>query len=129
MGLRPCVGDKTYFIPRGGAQASTVNREASGISSSVIELSCRPDIVDRVFSADAGNGPSSPFLFSEREDGYNLIYRGNPIPVESGKPQLYSINLGFVGTIEAFLQSFSLSVEPPNPAKVNYSIVFSGISL
>ena len=50
------------------------------------------------------------------------------INVETGKPQKYIINLGFVGTIEAFLQSFSLTVSPPEVAKVQYSFVFSGVT-
>jgi hypothetical protein len=105
------------------------NRLASGINSSIISLECSPGIVSKSVDANASGGPASPFFLSDREDGYNLKYAGNPIAIESGKPQMYTISLGFVGTIEAFLQSFSLTVSPPDVARVQYSFVFSGVAL
>lgn len=122
-----CQTGNVYFIPRAGGSASVTNRVSSGVDPSLIDLSCRPGIVNKSFDANASSGPASPYLFSDREDGYNLVYNGNPIPVETGKPQKYNISLGFVGTIEAYLQSFSLSIDPPEVARVQYSFVFSGI--
>lgn len=126
---RDCESGTTYFIPRGGGSASTTNLDASGISRSIIDLDCNPGIVNRTLDANSSSGPATPYLFSDREDGFNLVYTGNPLAVESGKPQMYSIDLGFVGTINAFLQSFSLTVNPPDVARVNYSFVFSGVVL
>ena len=123
-----CFTGTVHYIARAGGTASVTNRVASGVSSSIIDLSCKPGIVSTSFDANASNGPTSPFFFSDREDGYNLVYNGNPISVETGKPQMYTISLGFVGTIEAFLQSFSLTVNPPEVARVQYSFVFSGIT-
>jgi hypothetical protein len=92
-------------------------------------MTCTPGIISRSFEANAGGGPTAPFFIADREDGYNLVYRGNPFPVDSGNPQMYTIDLGFVGTINAFLQSFSLTINPPEPARVNYSFAFSGVVL
>jgi len=122
-----CFTQNTYFIPKIGAKASITNRGQSGISSSILDLECNPNIVSKSFQADASSGPASPFFFSDREDGFNLVYTGNPISVSTGVPQRYSIDLGFVGTIEGFLQSFSLQVNPPDVARVQYSFVFSGV--
>jgi hypothetical protein len=124
-----CATGTTYFIPRAGGNASTTNHAASGISSGVIRLDCSPNIISTSFDANAGSGPASPYFLSEREDGYNLVYTGHPIAIESAKPQMYTISLGFVGTIEAFLQSFSITINPPEPARVNYSFAFSGVAL
>ncbi len=122
-----CFSGNTYFIPKSGAKASLSNRVNSGISPAIISLSCNPGITNITFQADASSGPASPFFLAEREDGFNLVYTGNPISVNTGAPQVYDINLGFVGTIRGFLQSFSLSVNPPEVAKVQYSFAFSGV--
>lgn len=124
-----CVAGTTYFIPRAGGNASVTNFQASGVNSSLIRLDCDPGILSTSFEANAGNGPASPFFLSDRQDGYNLVYNGHPFAVESAKPQMYTISLGFVGSIEAFLQSFSLTINPPEPARVNYSFAFSGVVL
>jgi len=121
-----CATGKIHFIPKTGGSASITNRSASGISSSIIDLNCNPGVVSKSFSASSSSGPATPFFFSDREDGYNLVYNGHPISVQTGVPQRYLISLGFVGTIEAFLQSFSLTVNPPSPATVQYSFVFAG---
>ena len=124
-----CTTGTTYFIPRAGGNASTTNHQASGVNPGIIRLDCDPNIVNKSFQANAGAGPAAPFFISERKDGYNLVYTGHPFSVESGKPQMYTISLGFVGSIEAFLQSFSITINPPEPARVNYSFAFSGVVL
>lgn len=118
-----CYNNRTYFIPRSGAKASVVNGPINNV-----QLQCSPGIFDTEFNADASSGPATPYISSSREDGYNLIYTGGPIPVQTGVPQMYTISLGFLGTVEAFLQSFSLSVSPPDVAKVQYSFVFNRIT-
>lgn len=124
-----CTTGDTFYIPRAGGNASTTNLSASGVNRSIIDMDCTPGIISKSLDANAGGGPAAPYFLSEREDGYNLVYTGNPISIESGKPQMYTISLGFVGSINAFLQSFSVTVNPPDPARVNYSFVFSGVVL
>ena len=124
-----CFTDNTYFIPKLGGAASITNRDASGISSAILDLECNPGIVGKSLEANASSGPASPIAFADREDGFNLIYNGAPISISSGVPRRYTISLGFVGTIEGFLQSFSFSVDPPNVAQVQYSFVFSGVAI
>ena len=122
-----CYTRNTYFIPKSGGKASLTNRGASGVNSSIITMSCNPGLEGVSFSADASGGPASPYFLATREDGFNLVYTGTPIPVNTGIPQLYTISLGFAGTIRGFLQSFSLTVNPPDVAKVQYSFAFSGL--
>jgi len=124
-----CKTGRVFFIPKGGGKASMVNRVASGVDLTKIDLTCNPGVGGKSFSANASNGPAQPYFFSAREDGYNLVYRGTPFQVESAKPQVYTINLGFVGAIEAYLQSFSLSINPPQSSVVQYSFVFSGVAV
>lgn len=124
-----CATGTTYFIPRAGGNASTTNLDASGVNKNIIDLDCTPGIISRSFEANSGGGPASPFFLSDREDGYNLVYNGHPIPIQSANPKMYTISLGFVGSIEAFLQSFSITINPPEPARVNYSFAFSGVVL
>lgn len=122
-----CFSGNVYFIPKIGAKASITNRINSGIPSSVIDLECNPGIVSTSLSANASNGPASRVTLADKEDGYNLIYSGAPIPVATGVPQLYEIQLGFVGTIRGFLQNFTFEVNPPDYARVQYSFAFSGV--
>lgn len=116
-----CANNEIHFIPKTGGKASITGGPINGVS-----LTCDPNIVTETFSASASSGPATPYITNERRDGYNLVYTGGPIPIQSGSPRSYSINLGTGGTITAYLQSFSLSVSPPAPATVNYSFVFAG---
>jgi hypothetical protein len=115
-----CFTDTVHFIPKTGGKASIVGGPIQGVT-----LVCDPNIVSDSFSASAQGGPATPYITTERRDGFNLRYTGIPIPIESGSPRPYTITLGPLGTIRAYLQSFSLSVAPPQPATVNYSFVFT----
>jgi hypothetical protein len=115
-----CVNDVTHFVPLSGGKASIVGGPINGIS-----LSCDPGIVSKSFNASVGQGPTTPYSTENRRDGFNLIYSGTPIQVESGSPRSYGINLGPV-SVTAYLQSFSLTINPPSPATVNYSFVIPG---
>ena len=53
------------------------------------------------------------------------LSKSTPIPINSGVPKPYTINLGPVGSIIAYLQSFNLSINPPGPSTVSYSFVFT----
>jgi hypothetical protein len=116
-----CFNDTVHFIPKTGGKSSTTGSPLTGVS-----LECDPNIVTETFSADAQSGPATSYITTERRDGFNLKYTGRPIPVESGSPRPYILNLGPVGTLTVYLQSFNLSVTPPSPATVNYSFVFTG---
>ncbi|MCK5027964.1 MAG: hypothetical protein KAS07_06090 [Candidatus Pacebacteria bacterium] len=115
-----CFTDTVHFIPKSGGKASITGGPINGVS-----LECDPNIVTETFSASAQSGPSTAYITTERRDGFNLKYTGTPIPIESGSPRPYTINLGPGGSITAYLQSFSLSVAPPAPATVQYSFVFT----
>jgi len=115
-----CFTDTVHFIPKSGGKSSVTGGPIDNVT-----LECDPNIVTETFSASAQSGPSTAYITTERRDGFNLRYTGRPIPVESGSPSPYTINLGPAGTIVGYLQSFSLTVAPPQPATVNYSFVFT----
>lgn len=115
-----CFNDQVHFIPKSNGKASITGGPIDGVT-----LECDPNIVSESFSANASSGPSSPYITNERRDGFNLRYTGTPISIESGSPRPYTITLGPIGTITAYLQNFSLTVNPPQPATVNYSFVFT----
>lgn len=119
-----CDGN-TFFIPRSGGKASIT--PDAGLNSSIIELECSPGIISQDIQADASGGPSSRVVVTNREDGFGLKYTGNPISINSARPMGYVINLGFANSITAYLQSFSLTVSPPDVARVQYSFVFAGV--
>lgn len=127
-----CETGETYFIPKLGAKASTINFSDDVVDPDVIKLECKPGIINKSLNASVGSGPTTPITFVDREDGYNLVYKGGPIPVNTGIPQIYTIDLGKLdgqplGKIKGFLQSFSLTVNPPDVARVQYSFVFTSI--
>ncbi len=115
-----CINNVTHFIPKSGGKASVTGGALDGI-----DLQCDPNVVTSSFSANASSGPATHYIENERRDGYNLVYTGGPIAIQSARPRYYSISLGIGGTIRGYLQSFSLSVSPPSPATVNYSFVFT----
>lgn len=116
-----CASDTTHFIPKSGGKASITGGPIDGVY-----LSCDPNISSKSFSASAQSGPTSPYLESVRKDGFNLVYSGFPISVESSSPTPITIALGPV-SVTAYLQNFSLSISPPSPATVNYSFVVPGV--
>jgi hypothetical protein len=112
-----CNTDTTYFIPQSGGVANIINGPINGV-----QLVCDANVNSRSFSANASSGPVTPYITSIQRNGFNLRYTGLPISVESGSPSPYSINLGPFSVV-AYLQSFSLTVNPPSPANVTYSFV------
>ena len=115
-----CINNETHFIPKSGGKASVTGNDLNGIT-----LQCDPNIVSDSFSANASSGPATHYITNTRRDGYNLVYTGGPIAIQSASPRSYNIDLGSVGYIVGYLQSFSLTVSPPSPATVNYSFVFT----
>jgi len=116
-----CNSDTTYLIPQSGGKASVTNGPITGVT-----LQCNPNIESRSFSASVQSGPTTPYITAVREDGFNLVYTGSPISINSGSPQSYAINLGPF-SVTAYLQSFSLTATPPSPATVTYSFVVPGV--
>lgn len=115
-----CYNQITHFITKAGGKASISGGPIDGVS-----LECDPNVITNSFDASASSGPTTSYLSVQRKDGFNLIYTGRPIAIQSGSPRPYTITLGTVGTISAYLQSFSLTITPPSPATVSYSFVFT----
>lgn len=115
-----CFNNEVYFIPKSGGKSSITGDGINGVT-----LTCDPNITSESFSASASSGPATHYITNERRDGFNLRYSGEPIAINSAYPRSYYISLGDVGGIRGYLQSFNISVNPPSPATVNYSFVFT----
>jgi hypothetical protein len=114
-----CYNDIVYFIPKTGAKASITGNSLNGV-----DLACDPNVVTASFEASATNGPTTVYITNDRRDGFNLRYTGSPIPVESASSLPYNITLG-THSYTCYLQSFNISVAPPQPATCSYSFVFT----
>lgn len=112
-----CTTQTNYFIPMSGGRASITGGPINGVS-----FGCDPNIVSQSFNASAQSGPMTAYLTDVRRDGYNLIYTGSPISINSASPNPYTIILG-ESEFTAYLQSFNLTVGPPSPANVSYNFV------
>lgn len=116
-----CTTDTTYFIPQAGGAVSITNGPINNVT-----MTCDPNISSKSFSASASSGPTTAYVENVRKDGYNLVYTGTPIAISSGNPSAYNINLGPF-SVRAYLQTFSLTVNPPSSATVSYSFVIPGL--
>jgi hypothetical protein len=120
-----CVRDTVHFIPKSGSKASISGGTVTGGIPGVLYLDCDPNVTTTQFTASVQNGPVTPYISNDRRDGFNLVYAGRPIPINSGSPQAYTLQLGPSYTIRGYLQSFNLNINHPSPATVNYSFVFT----
>lgn len=120
-----CIRNEVHFIPKAGSKASIAGGTTYGYIPGVIYLDCDPGVVTTQFSASAQQGPTTAYISNDRRDGFNLVYTGRPISINSGSPQPYTIQLGPTYFIRGYLQSFSLNINQPSPAIVNYSFVFT----
>ena len=121
-----CIRDVVHFIPKSGSKASISGGTIQGGIPGVVYLGCDPNVTTTQFSASAQSGPTTPYISNDRRDGFNLVYTGRPIPISSGSPRPYHLNIGPDMTITAYLQSFGLNINQPAPAIANYSFVFAG---
>lgn len=115
-----CATNTTHFIPKSGGKASILNGPINNVS-----LQCDPNISSMAFNASAQSGPTTPYITNTTQNGFNLSYTGTPIQIESGSASPVSIDLGVL-SVEAYLQSFSLTINPPSPATVSYNFVVPG---
>lgn len=112
-----CLADKMYFLPQGGDRAYIEGQVSSNISMTSVTRT-------EGFSASASSGPSTVYLSSSHEDGYDFSYTGDPIAV-TGR----STNAGAVGSLvpgNVYLANFTWEQSPPNIPTVSYSFIFVG---
>lgn len=115
-----CFNNTMHYFPAWGGTASVSGDPISGISleSEVVTY--------QSMSADASSGPASPYFYSNQTDGFNLIYTGRPIAINSGRPQSYNILSNILPPqTELYLSSFDITIDPPFRSVVNYNFIFS----
>ncbi|HEC64591.1 MAG TPA: hypothetical protein ENI23_04805 [bacterium] len=115
-----CFNNKMHFFPAWGGAASVSGDPISGVRLE------REVVTYQSMNADASSGPASPYFYSNQTDGFNLIYTGRPIAINSGRPQSYNILSNVLpANTKLYLSSFDISIEPPLRSVVNYNFVFS----
>ncbi len=125
-----CETDRIYFIPKWGGKAFlegdvTLQGDFAVMGDYVRLEKCVAHY--DTFNADASSGPTTPILRAVHADGFNLIYTGLPISLESGRPKAYKgiLDSIFPESLTTFyLTSFDLSINPPFESRVGYNFVF-----
>lgn len=115
-----CDSNIVYFIPAGQG-ASYVSGDVAGLAS-LVKSTGR---VYTTINASAGSGPSSLYSWTQQEDGYGLVYTGQPISFNTDTGSLVFENFIESGGPALYLQSFSLSTNPGEIPTASYSFVFS----
>ena len=114
-----CDTNTLYFIA-GGAGSSYIVGDVSGLA----QLHTSFNRTYSTISASSSSGPATIYMETQQEDGYGLVYTGNPISFDS------SDNLEFSNFIDPtgptlYLQSFSLDLNPGEIPLATYSFTFS----
>lgn len=115
-----CERNLTRFLPRRGGTAYRAGDPIAGIT--LVNELCGFPVVD----ANASSGPFSPYFMNTQFQGTGLIWTGPPISIDTTSTAnlAYDITIGPFN-IQAFLNSFSIEINPPTGARVNYSFQYS----
>ncbi len=116
-----------HFVPRAGGKSYK-----EGDVDNTITMTQAGETY-KTFSASAGGGPATPYLYLDHQDGYLFYYSGNPIAVSPSDGYSVKGVAIFNGILpagsELYLQSFSWEYTPPNVPTVSYSFLFSNTNL
>lgn len=123
-----CEKDVVHFLFSGGGK-SYIAGDVEGLAT------LNKVVVDRykVVSASSSSGPTSLYMDEWQEDGFGLIYNGDPQPFNSTEldEDSATFGAGFVADIglqsnyNLFLQSFSVEFVPGEMPMANYSFAFT----
>lgn len=113
-----CDTNEVFMIPSGKG-SSFVAGDVDGLASLIVSTGRKyPSI-----SASSSSGPTSIYMVTEQEDGYGLVYSGNPISFNSESDVIFN-NFG-IGSGPMYLQSFNLELNPGELAVASYSFAFT----
>jgi hypothetical protein len=113
-----CDTNVVFMIPAGKGSAFVAG-DIENLASLIISTGRRyPSI-----SASSSSGPHSVYMTTYQEDGYGLVYRGDPISFNSDTDNVFS-NFG-IGSGPMYLQSFNLEMNPGELPVASYSFVFT----
>jgi len=114
-----CERNFTRFMPRRGGQAYMSGDPIDGIT--LINEACSFNVMD----ASAQNGPFSPYFIEVQHQGTGLIWTGPPIPIDTSDTGTVAYTIDIAGwSMQAFLNSFSIDITPPQGARVQYSFQY-----
>lgn len=115
-----CENDEVHFIPSGKG-ASYVVGDVEGLAS--LLLGTGKSYTS--FNANASSGPATIYTEVEQEDGYGLLYTGNPFSFSTEEPENLEFENFGVGEGTLYLQNFSLELNSSTLPVVTYSFMFS----
>jgi hypothetical protein len=115
-----CERNLTRFMPKRGGMAYRAGDEIEGITI-VNEVCSYP-----VMEASAAEGPYNPYFINTQYQGTGLIWTGPPIPVNTSSTGsiIYELTIGPFN-IQAYLNNFSIEVNPPTGGRCSYSFQYS----
>ena len=114
-----CDNDNLYFIKSGQGQ-SFISGETEGLARIKSSLNRTYPTINA--SASASSGPTALYIKTDREDGYGLVYTGDPFEFDTDSDLVFS-NFG-VGSGPLYLQSFNLDLTPGSLPVASYSFLF-----
>lgn len=115
-----CDLNEVHFIFAGAGQ-SFVAGDVGTLASIKTSLERSYDIVN----ASSSSGPSTVYMKDTQEDGYGLIYTGDPFAFTSDDSGVeFERIIAGVGPSTWYLQSFNLTCNPGDIPTVSYSFVF-----
>jgi hypothetical protein len=114
-----CENNFTRFFPRRGGQAYRSGDPITGIT--LVNELCSFNVLE----ASAQSGPYSPYFLETQYQGTGLIWTGPPIAIDTTSTTIPVYELDIAGwTIQAYLNNFTIEVNPPTGARVNYSFQY-----
>ena len=113
----------------GGAGRSFISGKVGGYATfpSIAGMT-NPVTSYNVVSASSSSGPATLYEDSFQEDGYGLVYNGNPWNIDTTTEEGCTINLssyGIGGYGECKLQSLNIQTVPGQVPVVNMSFIYS----
>jgi hypothetical protein len=113
-----CENNILHFIPNGEG-ASYIAGDVENLARLRIALGrSYPSI-----SASSQSGPATVYMETFQEDGYGLIFSGDPLSIDTSQ-QLVFTNFG-IGDGDMYLQNFSVEFSPGELPIASYSFAFS----
>lgn len=117
-----CDNNKLYFLFAGEGQ-SYLSGDIGGLALLNNTVSCAPSSIS--FSASSSSGPASIYMEDSQDNGYGLVYRGDPISFTTSKGgTVVSISVGSIDG-DFYLQTFNLSAQPGQLPVASYTFVRS----
>lgn len=117
-----CDTNTVYFISAGQGSSYKAGEETD-LAKFGIELGIGTGRTYSAISANSSSGPATIYMDTPQEDGYGLVYTGEPLPFDTDDTLIFQ-NFLETGGPALYLQNFSIELSPGEIPVANYSFVF-----